>query len=91
MSGSEKMYMKTKLIRRKCAESRFFQVNDNKSLVTRIREEQEGSHENEGISVDVIENTCRKNVAFGLRDDVYENKWLTVFERMFMKNKPLSW
>jgi hypothetical protein len=30
--------------------------------------------QNEGISVDVIENTCRKNVAFGVSRDVVEKK-----------------
>jgi hypothetical protein len=45
--------------------------------------------ENEGISVDVVENTCRKNVTSRVSVDVSENKRLPRFVKILMKTNGL--
>jgi hypothetical protein len=50
-----------------------------------------GAPRNEGISLDVVENTCRKNVSLSSCVDVDENKCTYSFpQNMLMKNKGVS-
>jgi hypothetical protein len=56
-----------------------FQVTGFKQVIWIGAAQKRGTPRNEGISLDVIENTCRKNVSSLLSLDVNEKKVLIIF------------
>jgi hypothetical protein len=68
-----------------------FQVTDFKLVSWTARHgapQKKGDPKNEGKSLDVVENTCRKNVSFWPCVEVNENKCTYSFpQNMLMKNK----